>query len=120
MNIIDKPSSGPGDADAEDSHPSTVSGPSRPSGPSRELWHRIQTDEAAALKSQQSAAGSTHRPVLGPGPHGDHGTNIAVESGVAEERERCARLAEAISQTQATETRQVLLGLAAAIRRADK
>ena len=111
---VNKPSSGSQESDADDGHRTTLS---QPSGPSRELWHQIQSDEAAALKSQQSAAGSTHHPVLGPGPHGDHGINIAVESGVAEERERCARLAEATAETQSTETRQLLLGLAAAIRR---
>jgi hypothetical protein len=60
----------------------------------REEWSRIQGDEDAALRKQQKAAGSSHSPVVGPGPHGDHGTNMAVEAAIAGERERCASLVE--------------------------
>lgn len=86
----------------------------------REMWERSQTDEAAALREQQRNAGGTHSPVKGPGPYGDHGTNIAAETAVGQERERCARLAEHWARQHPDASaglEQILLDLAAAIRR---
>ena len=79
-------------------------------------WHRIQSDEAAAVDAQQEAAGGSHSPVRGPGPYGDHGTNRVVDEAVTAERERCAALAESWAAGQAAEGRDLLLRLAAAIR----
>jgi hypothetical protein len=82
----------------------------------REAWSRIQRDEDAALQRQQKDAGPSHSPVLGPGPHGDHATNIAVESSVALERERCARLVDLWAQDQPAQVEAVLRRLADAMR----
>ena len=82
----------------------------------REEWSRIQGDEDAALRKQQEAAGPLHTPVLGPGPHGNHGTNIAVETSVALERERCAKLVELWSENQPADVQRLLRRLASAIR----
>lgn len=82
----------------------------------RDEWRRIQRDEDAALQRQQKDAGPSHTPVLGPGPHGDHATNIAVESSVARERERCAKLAEAWAEEQPAQVAAVLRRLADAVR----
>jgi hypothetical protein len=81
----------------------------------RQEWSRIQNDEIAALHEQQVSAGSSHRPVAGPYPHGDHGTNMTVEWAVARERERCAALVEACASVQQGEIRDLLDRLAIAI-----
>jgi hypothetical protein len=82
----------------------------------RQEWSRLQGDEDAALRKQQKAAGPTHSPVLGPGPHGAHGTNIAVEASVASERDRCAKVAELWAVDQPHEVQSLLRRLAAAMR----
>jgi flagellar biosynthesis/type III secretory pathway M-ring protein FliF/YscJ len=82
----------------------------------REEWSRIQSDEDAAQRKQQMAAGPSHSPVLGPGPHGDHGTNIAVEAATERERERCAQLIEVWSQDQPEEVARILRSLAGRMR----
>jgi hypothetical protein len=95
---------GRGDAMSEEKH--------------REEWIRIQDDEKSALRKQQVTAGSSHAPVLGPGPHGDHGTNMTVEAAVSEERERCAALVESCAAGQQGEVRAAFRQLASAIRAA--
>jgi hypothetical protein len=54
-------------------------------------WERHLRDEAGVLHEQQAAAGPDVRPVAGPGPYGDHATNIYVREAVLAERERCVR-----------------------------
>lgn len=56
-------------------------------------WERHIRDEADALHEQQESAGPDVRPVAGPGPYGDHATNIYVREAVMAERERCVRQA---------------------------
>jgi hypothetical protein len=56
-------------------------------------WERHIRDEAGVLHDQQEAAGPNVRPVIGPGPYGDHATNIYVREAVLAERERCVRQA---------------------------
>lgn len=82
----------------------------------REKWSRIQGDEAAALRKQQQDAGSSHAPVLGPGPYGAHDTNMAVEESVAAERDRCAQLVELEAEKQPEHISSLLKELAVRIR----
>jgi hypothetical protein len=56
-------------------------------------WEQHLRDEASVLHEQQGAAGPDVRPVAGPGPYGDHATNIYVREAVLAERERCVRQA---------------------------
>jgi hypothetical protein len=56
-------------------------------------WAQHVRDEASLLHEQQEAAGPHVRPVVGPGPYGDHATNIYVREAVLAERERCVRQA---------------------------
>jgi hypothetical protein len=54
-------------------------------------WERHLRDETSVLHEQQTAAGPNVHPVAGPGPYGDHATNIYVREAVLAERERCVR-----------------------------
>ncbi|HZY18437.1 MAG TPA: hypothetical protein VFE82_08140 [Ramlibacter sp.] len=84
----------------------------------RREWSRILGDESAALQAQQATAGSSHAPVLGPPPYGDHGINMLVEAAVRAERDRCAALADTHAAAQAADpqAQALLLELGAAIR----
>jgi hypothetical protein len=53
-------------------------------------WTEHLRDETSAIQAQQENAGTSHRPVAGPGLYGDHATNIYVREAVLAERERCA------------------------------
>ena len=60
----------------------------------RETWLRQQQDETEALRAQQGTAGTSHAPVHGPLPYGDHGINMLVEAAVRKERERCIAIVD--------------------------
>jgi hypothetical protein len=60
----------------------------------RKQWAQHIEDEARALEMQQHAAGGSHTPVAGPLPFSADELAVAVANAVAEERRRCAEVAE--------------------------
>ncbi|HYF19501.1 MAG TPA: hypothetical protein VEA40_16675 [Ramlibacter sp.] len=61
----------------------------------REQWTAHLKDEASARLEQQAAAGPDHRPVAGPLPFSAENLEQATRSAILQERDRCARLADA-------------------------
>jgi hypothetical protein len=89
----------------------------------RDRWMLQQQDETEALRTQQATAGTSHAPVVGPAPYGDHGVNMLVETAVRNERERCIAIVERwatdhgrSSLAQPSEKHAFLTRLAAALR----
>lgn len=96
-------------------------------------WERHLRDEAGVIQGQQETAGTSHRPVAGPGLYGDHATNIYVRGAVQAERDRCVRVAQlcvaepalrekigAVSERDREVARAVANAIVAAIRSDDQ